>query len=347
MNPDLSKKYGRIVVDFVNIADTDRAVFTFLNHLLHHFSFSTDFFEEVKRRFPSIISIAAALSDDEKKLLDIILKKNEIVDQLNNQLKLINYGIDNYDPRARTISLMSLEWDRDAGGSAPKAKNTGPDAPSGGGFLQTLKLLGLSIVDGPVVIKVDAIRAEIENLLGPIAAGQISNLIMTAHEIEELILRIGEDQYEKLQQLADERREIFAFHKKIAAIQTDCGDTLNMVIEDRPFYDIPALVEFLEFYNKLEPHRLIIADNDRLIPVFPIDEHEYFAANGIAGWLEVLQKLLAYCLIEFLKSEKSRKHLKKCAACRRYFIARQPKKQKYCTTACRTNRSKILKPTLP
>jgi hypothetical protein len=347
MKPDLSKKYGLILVDFVNIADTDGAVLSFLNHLLHHFSFSTNFFEEVKRRFPSIISIAAALSDDEKKLLNIILKKNEIVDQLNKQFKLINYGIENYDPRARTISLMSLEWNRDTGGSTPKAEKAGLDAPDGGGFLQTLKLLGLSIVDGPVTIKIDAIRAEIEDLLGPIAAGQISNLIMKAHEIEELILRIGEAKYEKLQLLAEEQREIFDFHKKIAAIKTDCGDTLKMVVEDRPFHDIPALVEYLDIYNKLEPHRLIIADNDRLIPVFPIDEHEYFAANGIAGWLDVLQKLLAYCLIEFLKSEKSRKHLKTCATCRRYFIARQPKRQKYCTTACRTNKSKILEPTLP
>jgi hypothetical protein len=345
MNPDLSKKYGRILVDFVNTADTDSAALSLLNHLLHHFSFSTDFFEEVKRRFPSTISISAALSDDERKLLDIILKKNEIVDQLDRQFRLINYGIEDYDPRTKTISLTSLELNRGTGNGAPKAEKAGLQAPEGDGFLQTLKLLGLSIADGPVTIKIDAIRAEIEDLLGPIAAGQISNLIMTAHQINELILRIGATQYEKLQGLAEERRELFDFHRKIAAIQTDCADTLKMVIADRPFDDIPALAAFLEIYNQLEPHRLIIADNDRLIPVFPIDEHEYFAAKGTAGWLEMLQKLLAYCLIEFIKSEKSRKHLKKCAACRRYFIARQPKTQKFCSTACRKNKSKILEPT--
>jgi hypothetical protein len=345
MKPDLSKKYGRILVDFINTAGTDGAVLSFLNHLQHHFSFSMDFFEKVKRQFPSINSIAAGLSEDEKKLLEIILKKNEIVNRLNDQFKLINYGIENYDPRARTISLMSLEWNRDTGGSALKGGQSGLDATDGGGFLQTLKLLGLSIVDGPVTIKVDAIRAEIEALLGPIAAGQISKLIRAAHEIEELILRLGEAKYEKLQLLAAERWEIFDFHKKIAATQTDCGDTLRMVIEGRPFHDIPALAEYLDIYNMVRPQRLIIGDKNRLISVFPIDEHEYFAVDGIQGWLNGLQKVVAYCLIEFLKSEKSRKHLKKCQTCGQYFIARQPKTQKYCTTACRTNRSKILEPT--
>ena len=76
-------------------------------------------------------------------------------------------------------------------------------------------MLGLSIVDGPVSIKIDAIKGEIENLLGPLAAGQILNLIMAGHEIEELILKCGDDKYNDLQMLAEEHREVFNFHIKI------------------------------------------------------------------------------------------------------------------------------------
>jgi hypothetical protein len=80
---------------------------------------------------------------------------------------------------------------------------------------------------------------------------------------------------------------------------------------------------------------LLIGAKNRLLPVFPIDEHEYVAAGGIQGWQDVLQKVVAYCLIEFLKSNKNRTHLKKCRTCSSYFIARQPKTQKFCKKECR------------
>ena len=335
MKNDIAKKYGLLLVNFVNAGSTEDAALSFLRNLQRSFSFSLDFHEKMKHQFPSIMTIAAALSEDEKRLLYIILNKNEIVDQLNTQFKLINYGIENYDPRARTIKVISLEWNRDTGSNKLKEAESGLAAPNSGGFLQTLKLLGLSIADGPVTIKIDAIRAEIEDLLGPVAAGQISNLIRMAHEIEELLLRLGEASYEKLELLAEEQWEIFDLHKKIAAIQTDCGDTLKMIVEGRSFHDIPTLVKFLEIYNNVRPHRLVIGAKNRLLPVFPIDEHEYVAAEGIQGWQDALQKIVAYCLIEFLKSPKNRTHLKKCRTCSSYYIARQTKTQKFCKKECR------------
>lgn len=335
MKDDIAKNYGLICVNFVNADSTEGAVFSFLRNLQRCFSVSLDFYERMKSQFPSVITIAAALSEDEKKLLEIIVIKNEVVDQLNNQFKLINYGIENFDPRARTVKLKSLDWNRDTAASAPKEQEPGPVSADGDGFLQTFKMLGLSIVDGPVIIKIDAIRAEIEERLGPIAAGRISNLISLAHEIEDLISRLGDASYKKLELLAEEHRKIFELDKKIAAIQTDCGDILRMIIEGRSFHNIPTLVEYLEIYNNANPHRLAIGANNRLLPVFPVDEHEYVAADGIQGWLGALQKMIAYSLIEFLKSEKSLRYLKQCQTCRKYYMARQPKTQKFCTKQCR------------
>lgn len=334
---DLPRKFSRILVDFVNTADTAGAVRSLLNQLQRHFTFSMDLCQRFESQIPSIDSIAAGLGEDEKALLKIILEKSEVVDRLNDHFRLINYGIEHYDPRARTISLTSLEWNREADSGGGQNRQAGRGGSDAGGFLQTLKLLGLSIVDGPVSIKVDAIQAEIEDLLGPVAAGHLSLLIRAGHEIDELISGMGESKYEKLLQLAKERREIFKLHKKIAAIQTDCGAALKMIIEDRPYHDIPTLVEYLEVYNKIEPHRLIIVDENRLVPVFAIGEPEEFGADKTGGWLDVLQRLVAYCLIEFLKSEKGPKRLRACATCGQYFIARQPKTQKFCKKQCRLN----------
>ena len=335
MKIDIAKNYGLLCVNFVNADSTEGAVFSFLRNLQRCFAVSLDFYERMKSRFPSVIAITAALSADEKNLLEFILNKNAVVDQLNNQFKLINYGIENYDPRARTVKLKSLDWNRDTAASAPNEKKSGPVSADGAGFLQTFKLLGLSIVDGPVAIKIDAIRAEIEDRLGPVAAGRISSLISLAHEIEDLVSRLGDDSYEKLELLAEEHREIFDLDKKIAAIQTDCGGILRMIIEGRSFHNIPTLVEYLEIYNNANPHRLAIGAENRLLPVFAVDEHEYAAADGFQGWLDALQKMIAYSLIEFLKSEKSRRYLKQCRTCRKFYMARQPKIQKYCSKQCR------------
>lgn len=335
MKSDHSKKFGNLLVDFINADGTEKALHSFLYNLQSHFSFSTDFYERVKNLFPSINVFAASLSREEYSLLELILMKNRIVEKLNDQFKLINYGIENYDPFSRTISLMSLEWDRDTVAKQEQEGGMGPAELQSGGFLQTLNLLGLSIVDGPVSIKIDAIKGEIEELLGPLAAGQITHLIETGHAIEEVIPALPAGKYDVLQSLAEEHRELLDFHKRVGDIQSDCEEILRMLIDGRPYHDIPALVTLLEIYNTAEYQRWIIAGNNRLIAVFPIDERKYFAIRGIEGWFDALQKVIAYCLIEFLKSEKNINYLKKCRTCSRYFLARRLKTQKFCSKACR------------
>lgn len=337
MNSANSKIFGSLLVDFVNADGTENALHSFLYSLQAYFSFSSDFYERVKRLFPSINVFAASLNKDEHRLLELILMKNRIVERLNNQFKLINYGIENYDPFARTISLISLEWNRDNVTGGPRGGG-GAVGLNGGGFLQTLNLLGLSIVDGPVSIKIDVIKGEIENLLGPIAAGEITNLIEAGHAIEELVAGLRDEKYEALQSLAEEHRELIEFHKKVGDLQSDCASALTMLIDGRPYADIPALVALLDIYNTAEYQRLIITGNNRLVAVFPIDERKYFAIRQIEGWLEAVQKVIAFCLIEFLKSGKSLKYLKKCRTCGRFFIARQPNIQKFCRKECRTKR---------
>ncbi|MEJ2168125.1 MAG: hypothetical protein P8X90_21605 [Desulfobacterales bacterium] len=338
MNSDHSKKFGHLLVDFINAAGTENALHSFFYNLQSYFSFSADFYQRVKDLFPSINIFAASLNKDEYKLLDLILMKNRIVEKLNEQFKLINYSIKNYDPFSGTISLISLEWNRDKGGKKQKEAEIDPPEPDGGGFLQTLNLLGLSIVDGPVSIKIDAVRGEIEALLGPLAAGQITNLVQAGHAIGELLPGLSAGKYEALCSLAEEHRELLDFHKSVAGIQSDCEEVLRMLISGRPYHDIPCLAAFLEIYNTAEYQRLIMADNNRLVAVFPIDERKYFAIREIDGWLEALKKVIAYCLIEFLKFDKNINYLKKCRTCSRYFIARQPKRQKFCGRKCRQKR---------
>jgi hypothetical protein len=335
MNSGHTTKYGQFLVDFANADSTENAVLSCFNNLQQNFSFPPDFYEMVKNLYPSMNVIAVLLSEADQKLLEQVLKKNAIISGLNELFKSINYTIEDYDPLSRTVSLMSLEWNRAVNGDLPQDSAGDPGDPDGGGFLQTLKLLGLSIVDGPVTIKIDAIGTEIKTLLGSQAGEQIQRLIEVGHVIEELIIDFKAGRYQELHLLAEEHREVIEFHHQIEDIQTDCRQILNMVIEGRPFKEIPALAAYVDTYNSAAAHRLTIGDDNCLLTQSFINERKYLTIKEVDGWLGVLRNDTAYCLIEFLKSEKSRKSLKKCRTCHKFFMARQPKIQKFCTKQCR------------
>ena len=340
MSDRLDKKFEQFIIDFINAQDTENAVLSCFRNLEQHFEFPPDFYEMAKNLFPSINVISVLLNDDDKKLLEQIIEKNTIIKRLNEQFQSIHYAIENYDPLYGTVSLMSLDWNRKTNGGLPETSPAGRDDADGGGFLQTLKLLGLSIVDGPVTIKIDAIRSEIEALLGTQASDQISRLMEVGHNIDELIIDIDEGRYEELHMLAEEHREVIDFHNKIEDIRSDFRQILDREIEGKPLSEMPAFATYLEIYNRSGLHRLLINEENRLIAQSPINEHKYLTIKEVKGWLEVLRADTAYCLIEVLKSVKSRKRLKKCLTCNSYFMARQPHIQKFCSRQCRLGQPK-------
>jgi hypothetical protein len=339
MSTPPGKKFEQFIIDFANAQGTENAVLSCFRNLENHFNFSTDFYEMAKNLFPSINVISILLNDNDKKLLEQIIVKNAVINRLNEQFKSINYAIENYDPLSRTVSLMSLDWNRDTNGGLPKNSPAAQNEAGGGGFLQTLKMLGLSIVDGPVTIKIDAIKSEIEALLGEQASEQISRLMEVGHTIDELNIDIDKGRYEELHLLAEEHRGVIEFHHKIETIQTEFRQILDMEIEGKPLNEIPAFATYLDIYNRTGLHQVIVAENNRLITDSPINERKYLTIKEVEGWLEVLRADTAYCLIEVLKSAKSRKRLKICHTCSKYFIARQPHIQKFCTRQCRLDRS--------
>ena len=335
MNTGFDKKYGQFIVDFANAEGTENALLACFDNLQQNFQFPPDFDEMAKNLFPSINVISVLLDNHDKKLLEQIFKKNAVINSLNEQLQPLKYTIENYDPLSRTVSLISLEWNRENNGDLSGDDQSGLNSTNSGGFLQTLKLLGLSIVDGPITIKIDAISTEIEALLGSQAADQFNQLMKIGHVIEELISELDERRYQELQLLAQEHREVIDFHHKVAEVQTDCRQILDMETGGKPFAEIPTLTAYLDIYNKAGVNQLVITENNCLTSEFGINERKYLTIKDIEGWLDVLRTDTAYCLIEVLKSAKSRKRLKKCRTCSKYFMARQPHIQKFCSRQCR------------
>jgi hypothetical protein len=232
--------------------------------------------------------------------------------------------------------LISLAWSRQSNGNLPPDDYMRP-ADRGSGFLETLKMLGLSIVDGPVIIKIGAVKNEIEALLGLQAAESLNQLIDIGCIITDSTADVDKDRYKELHMLAEEHHEVVNFHCQIEGIQMDYRQMLALVIEGRPYSQIPNFDHYLELFNNIGSHRIVINGGNRLMPVSLFEENRYLAIREVNAWLHEISNAMAYCLIEFLKTAKSKNYLKKCHTCQQYFIAKQPRTQKFCKKECRLN----------
>jgi hypothetical protein len=198
-------------------------------------------------------------------------------------------------------------------------------------------MLGLSIVDGPVFIKLDAVKNEIEALLGQPATECLNQLLSIGCSIADSTADVDKTRYEELDLLAKEHREVVEFHSQIEGIRNDCKQILEKVIDGQPYSRIPNFDRYVALFNKSGSHKVTINGGNELATVSLFEEHRYLAIREIDAWRHEILNAMAYCLIEFLRSGKNRRYLKKCITCHQYFIARQPTTQKFCCKECRLN----------
>jgi len=333
-NDALAKQHGKLLVDFANAEDTDEACLSFLSNIPTLFSATHKAVDQIKKTFPLLGSGSGLPGGSDQELLELLLEKKRLIAELNERFSEINYAIDDYDPLKSTLSLMSLDWERGAVDPLQEGETLDTENFDNGGFLQTFKMLGLSIVDGPVTIKIDAIKEEVETRMGANTLAQINQLARVGHTISELMTGADKERFNDLNTISEESQKIIKLHKKIENIQTECKKLLNPVIAGHSLNQNPALSHFLAIYNDMQINRITIGDNDGLIQVLPINENIFLDVKEIGDWYDVLLHTLAYCVVGFFESRRAKKNLRNCLQCEKYFIAKQGN-QKFCVAACR------------
>jgi hypothetical protein len=333
-NDAVAKKHGKLLVDFANAEDTDEACISFLGYAHSLFSFTPNAVNQIKKAFPMRGSSSGLLGALNKKLLELFLEKKQLISELNERFSEINYAIDDYDPLNSTLSLVSLDWERGAADALQEGDTFDAENFSKGGFLQTFKILGLSIVDGPVTIKIDAIKDEVETRMGSNTLAQINQLARIGHTISELMAGVDENRFNDLNALSIENQKIIELHKKLENIQTECKKLLNSVIAGHSLSQNPALSHFLAIHNAMQTYQIVIGDDDCLIPVSPIKEKMFLEVKEIVDWYGVLLNAFSYCVVTFFKSTTARRFVGNCLQCEKYFIAKRGN-QKFCAKGCR------------
>jgi hypothetical protein len=229
---------------------------------------------------------------------------------------------------------MSLDWERAAVDPLQEGDTLDAENFDNGGFLQTFKMLGLSIVDGPVTIKIDALKEEVETRMGANTLAQINQLARVGHTISELMTGADKERLNDLNAISEESQRIIKLHKKIENIQIECKNLLNPIIAGHSLNQNPALSHFLAIYNDMKINQITIGDDDGLMHVLPINENILLDVKEISDWYDVLLHTLAYSVVGFFESSRAKKSLRNCLQCEKYFIAKQGN-QKFCTAACR------------
>jgi hypothetical protein len=272
---------GKILVDFANAETTNSACNTYFNNIKNLFNFSSKFDEHIKAVFPSLDSCFEPLNKTEKSLAELIIRESTLKDYLNQQFIPIDYELETYDPFNNALNLVSLKWDRNLSEAASEKTALLDENRQSIGFLESLKGLGVSAVDGPISIKIDALMDEINDLMGSTAVSKIRELMDLGRKIDILTTDFTEQRLKELYELCEVIRNILKLHSKVEKLQADIKTILETVATDKSLTKSTIFLSFIDRYNSLPKGELLISENDVLVQMPPINENSYFQIDNI------------------------------------------------------------------
>lgn len=308
---EVIRKRGKILADFANAKTTDEACLTYFRNIKDLLSFSPAFGDSVKELFPFLSTFLEPLKETERKIFDLIPKERQLLKILNEQFGLIGYDLKGCDTQNKTLSLSTISY---VGGVT-------------GGEVD----FEIS-EEGPFAVRIDELNDEIEDfeILSPDVTDNINELMTITESINALKSEIPESRFRELLELLDKYDDISKLHRKIKNIQKDYISILEMIVEGKSLRDIPLIYELIKTYYSM-PTTELKPKEDFLEKIPPIRETSYQTLKSISDWY-ILQKHLAYFMVEYFFWEQSRKYLRQCNKCKKYYVARKNyKRNKFCS----------------
>ncbi len=238
---------------------------------------------------------------------------------------MLGYRFEGCDPKNKTLLLATVVYEGGIFEGEPDVTMT---------------------VDGPYPMTIDEIRDEMDDMEGslhPDVLRHINELMEVSQSIFNLKSEIPENRVEELYDISKKYQEVFDLHKKIKKIQKAYRDILESIIEGSPLNEISQLDEFIKGYYDGPTTKLSI-DDDCLMQIPSINENNYLKIESIRGWGHTLQSELAYVIVRYFFDSQSRKFLRKCEECRKFYVSKTLARSKYCTAKCRLafhNRKRI------
>lgn len=318
-------RYGKLVWDFANAKTTDNILTSFFANVQSVFNFSGDFAEKALKHSPTMQMTIGALSSEEKKLFEILLKRNELFKSCNTTFTNSYLCINKYEP----IDLMFTISERNWIGDFPY-------------FTDNPKEKTISIPEKEIEDYIDNSAIEYDEKNG--LKAKLKTLVNIYNQIEEIKSKTA-SRFETIEELAEDYPDITYLHDNLKDIQITLQDFIFEIIEAG--YEASAFKNILRAYNEITKTKYFINDDHKLIEIGPFTEDNFFAQQSYLNKKEIftnrqiIEKTICYCLIEYLKNPEyqGRERLTACKKCNAIFSkSRLNDKQIYCPVCSQKNK---------
>lgn len=317
-------RYGKLVWDFANSKTTDDILTSFFENLQSAFYFSNDFATKALKRFPTEKMTIDTLSIEEKKLLRMLLRRNNILKSCNDTFHSGSYHIDHYDPIA---SIFKITKSTCMCGDDINAPET----------IEETILIPLTEINEFI----DKPEIEIDHLYGLCGIGvHINRLVELCIKIEAIKTE-ATTHFTKIEKMAEAYPSIYELHKHVKVTQKNLKHVILQIIEADNAYEITGFKSILSRYNTIQKTKYVVNEDKNLVEIGPFMENYFLDGDSLSHKDQIFNAPISYCLVEFLKKPgySGKERISECKLCHCNFSkSKLSDKQVYCPVCSRKNK---------
>lgn len=323
---DKLKKYGELVWNFANAKTTDDILISFFANVQSVFNFSDDFAEKALKQSPTMQMTIGALSSKEKKLFELLLKRNEVFKSCNITFTNNSLCLKKYEQKDLMFTLSERNWI----GDLPY-------------FTDFPEEKTIFIPEKEIEDYID--NSAIENNEKDGLKADLKKLLKIYNQIENIKSKTT-CRSETIEELAENYPQITYLHDTLKDIQENLKYYISQITKGNLSYESSVLKDILMAYNAIPRTKYFINDDHKLIEIGPFIEDNFFAQQSYLNKKEIFrdrqifEKTISYCLIEYLKNPDylGKERIAICQDCKCFFSkSKLNDSQKYCSICSRKN----------
>lgn len=305
---DRWKRYGDLVAAFASGPNTNQILTDYFNNLRSAFGFSPEFVNKALCRFPVLSIYREKLTQEERGLLDVLVKKNEILETCQSAAATGNFLNVEYNPTNQIFTIIESLYD--VGGIEDRK------------FLETL------VPKSEIQDFIDDMDIY-EDALNDLKRG-VDELIDISITIEKIAPQ-STSRFQMIEEMARAYPGILKLHDYVKHFQESLKDVLLQIVKADRVYESEGFKKVLARYNLIRKKGFRV-ENNNLIEIGPFTENLFLNEEFYPSRERMFNEPIAYCLVEFLKEKDARNYLRKCHHCQKFYIAsRIIKNQKRCS----------------
>jgi len=329
--------YGQIIENFVNAQTINESWLVLFKGIQKAFTFSSEFVNKAESLF-TVKSFTSEMTGPEKALLKFFVALNIIKKKLPSHI----YDLDKkLDALKKKVDVLE---DEEYGLISE--------------FTLFLKDLDNSDFDHYSRLNIDKVKSKFGQLSETEILNIVKRLQIVGSMISELKKSIPESKFSEIKSETGYYQQLLKGNGKIAKFKQRLRLLLLEIINEKNLYQSEIINDFLNEYNRVFSENAYfysslaeVNKNGVIIERPQHTEDAFLIVDGnqekgyiILSWPGFYYSSIVRFVIKFLKSEKNKKRIIKCAECGSFHISKTIRPSRFCSDECRhawNNRKRI------